>query len=396
MVYTKGLPIRFGFGIVAPHAFPERNFQGGYQFEADGDEPPPPQRYDTVKQKASVVIPSVAVSYRVSSKLDVGAKFGAGIARLEGHSHSWGIANYAGWIARDSEFEVETSDSFVPRWGLGVLYRPSANLEVGASYVSEASIEARGTGSSRLGSDLGTGPDDPAEVVPNNDTPLCAPGGTSQQDLKACVNFTIPQMATVGARYVVRDGAGRERADLEFDVRWENWEAADRVHVIVDGISLPSGRYLEPTQIKYGAMDVLSFRLGGAYAFGLGKNTLTLRAGAAYDTRTTPGSWARVNFDGAPRTTLAGGIAYDFGRYRVELGGGVVIEPTRKVSDDCNPTITNEGCLGTGEETPVAQRDRPDPIQPTTASLNQIEAPFNAGTYRSGYVLLHLALTSQF
>lgn len=392
---ARGIPVRFGLGVVPPQAFPERNFDTGYQFEANADEPPPPQRYDTIKQKASVILPTLAVAYRISSKLEVGAKLSVGFAELEGHTHSWGIANYAGWIARDSEFKVETRDNFVPQYGIGVLYRPARNLELGASYTSEARIEARGTGSTRLGSDLGTGPNDPATVVPNNDTPLCAAGGTSMQDLRACVTFTVPQMATVGARYIVRDSGGAERADLELDVRWENWKAADRIHVIVDGISLPSGRYLEPTEIRNGAQDVFSFRLGGSYTIPLRSSRLQLRAGAAYDTRTTPGSWARVNFDGAPRTTIAGGVAYRFGRYQIELGGGVVLEPVRKVADDCTTSITEPGCAGNGMETPVRDRTRPDPIQPTTAALNQIEAPFNAGVYESGYVLLHVAFSAR-
>jgi len=392
----KGIPIRFGLGLVAPQAFPQRDFQAGYQFEADINQPPPPQRYDTVKQKASAIMPSLAVAYRAMPNLDIGARFSSGIAELEGHTHSWGIANYAGWIGRDSEFKVKTKDSFVPQWGIGMLYRVTPNIELGAAYSSQADIKARGTGSSNLGSDLGTGPDMPATVVPNNDTPRCAPGGTSMTDLKACVNFTLPQMATFGARYILRDARGGERADVEFDVRWENWKAADTIHVIVDGISLPSGRFLEPTRIRNGAQDVYSFRLGGSYTMPVGKNSLQFRAGAAYDTKTSPVSWSRLNFDGKPRTTLAGGLALTVGKYRFEFGGGVVLQPDRTVADDCNPTISDGGCQGNGIDTDEQDRTRPDPIQPTSGALNQLEAPFNAGEYKSGYVLLHLAVTTKF
>ena len=33
-------------------------------------------------------------------------------------------------------------------------------------------------------------------------TPLCAPGGT-RETLKACVNLSLPMMATIGGRYIV-------------------------------------------------------------------------------------------------------------------------------------------------------------------------------------------------
>lgn len=392
----KGIPIRFGFSIMAPQAYPERNFDNGYQFEADPNAPPPPQRYDVITQQAVTVLPTVAVGYQVTKDLDVGVRFSSGFAELKGQTYVWGIANYEEWIARDGVFNVDVSDSFVPGYGVGVLYRPTRNLEIGASYSSALTIEATGRGGARLGSDLGLGPGQPDMVIPENDTPACAAGGTDQDNLKACLSFKIPQTASIGARYILRDSAGGERADLEFDVKWENWADASDITVIVDGKSMTLGRNLEPSVIRHQLMDVFSFRLGGSYTMPVGKNALSIRAGAAYDTKTAKASFNRVDLDSKPRMTLAGGVAYTFGRFRVEAGGGIVIEPDRVVPDNCQPTISVEGCQGNGEETRVPDRTRPDPVQPLSAPLNQIENPFNAGEYKSGYVLLHLGVTAWF
>jgi len=392
----RGIPIRFGIGFVAPNAFPERNFDRGYQFEANVDEPPPPQRYDSVKQNGAAVGGSLAVAYQVTSKLDLGARFSVSTMELKGEAYGWGLSNYENWIARDAFTKIDVKDSFVPQFGAGVLYRPTSNIEVGAAYASGATINAKGSSSVVLGSDLGAGPTMPGTVEPNNTNPTCAAGGTGQSDLKTCMTFKLPQTASIGARYILRDARGGERADIEFDAKWENWAGASKTTVLVDGIAMPLDTVIAPSTVDNGANDTFSFRLGGSYALPVGANKLTVRGGAAFDTAATPESWSRLGFDGAARVTLATGVAYDIGRYRIEFGGGIVLQPDRNVPDDCNPEVVDKGCLGNGEETPVAERERPDPVQPTVGGIDPIEAPYNAGVYKSGYVMLHFAVSARF
>jgi len=395
----KGIPIRFGFSIMAPQAYPERNFDKGYQFEGDINEAPPPQRYDVVTQEAATVLPSVAVAYQVNDKLDIGARFSAGFAELKGSTYVWGIANYKEWIARDGIFDVDVKDNFVPAFGFGLLYRPTTNLELGFSYSSSVEVHAKGTGVGTLGSDLGFGPDMPDDVVPLEDfdgKPRCGGGGT-REALPACVDFSIPQTVHVGARYILRDGKGGEKADIEFDVKWENWADASDIFVAVDGKDELLGTRLNESIIRHNLIDSFSFRVGGSYALPVGKNLLAIKAGVAYDTKSAVGSWNRLDIDSKPRVTLGTGIAFTFGKVRIEAGGGVVLEKDRTVSTSCSPTITNEGCLGTGEETPREDREFPDPVQPLVDPLSQqIEKPFTSGEYKSGYVLLHFGVTTWF
>jgi hypothetical protein len=47
-------------------------------------------------------------------------------------------------------------------------------------------------------------------------------------------------------------------------------------------------------------------------------------------------------------------------------------------------------------DTPQDERVSPDPVQPLSGPNNQVESPFNAGDYKSGYVLMHLGVTTWF
>jgi hypothetical protein len=96
------------------------------------------------------------------------------------------------------------------------------------------------------------------------------------------------------------------------------------------------------------------------------------------------------------RTTLGAGLGLQVGRTRFDLGGGYVHEGERTVTNACNPTASMAGCLGNDQDRPVRQRTAPDPVQPGNGPLNQIESPFNAGTYEQRYVQLSLGATYQF
>jgi long-subunit fatty acid transport protein len=385
-------PVVFGVGLIADHGYPERTIEDDYQFE-DPDRPPPPQRYDIIDQDVSAAFPSLAAAYRVLPQVDIGVRVSWGFAGSKAKQHLWGLPNYAEDVRSDGMFTVDVADNFIPAAGFGLLVRPAASVEIGASYHTQKSLNFKGTGQSALGSALGLG-DNLDFIMPVNEDVLCEEGGTLA-DLKACVNLKLPQTATLGARYVVRDAAGQERGDIEFDVQWEDWSAASDIEVIVDGRSGLTGIALNPAVVRHGFRDTFSFRLGGSYGFDVGDDRLEARAGAAYDTAAAPLSWTRLDVDGMARTTLGAGLAYRLGKIRFEAGGGVVIEGERTVEDDCNTTATQRGCQSP-EETPVSGRESPDPVQPLTRSDDQLQSPFNAGTYSQGYVLLSLGATYSF
>jgi long-subunit fatty acid transport protein len=387
-------PLVFGIGLIADHGYPERKISGDYQFE-DPDRPPPPQRYDIVEQDVSAAFPSLAVAYRVVPEVDVGVRVSWGFAGSKARQVLWGIRNYPEDVHRDGQFFVKVHDNFIPAAGVGLLYRPADSLEIGASYHTPKSLNFKGEGQSALGNELGLGPDAQDFIMPvNDDDVLCESGGTLTA-LKACVNLKLPQTASLGGRYIVRDSAGEERGDVELDVEWEDWSEASDVGVIVDGKSGLTGLRLQPAVVRHGFRDTFSFRLGGSYGFDVGDDRLEARAGAAYDTAAAPLSWTRLDVDGMARTTLGGGLAYALGSIRLEVGAGVVVEQDRTVAE-CNTSLDQLGCSSPDAQTPQAERESPDPVQPLTGANNQVESPFNAGTYSQSYVLLSAGATYAF
>lgn len=390
-------PVVIAIGLIAEHGFPEREYAEDYiENGFESDTAPPPNRYDILEQDVSVAFPSLAAGYSITPKLDIGARVSWGFGGSKGTQILWGLRNYEEDIHSDSLFAVDVKDNFIPAASAGVLFRPNHMIELGANYSTPKKINFTGDGTAILGTNLGLG-DEKDFIMPENEfpNPDCVGTGTITA-LHSCVNLTLPQTATVGGRYIFRDMTGREVGDIEFDVQWEDWSAASDIEVIVNGKSGLTGLQINPVISKHGFQDTFSFRLGGSYGFDLGKNRLTARAGAAYDTAAAPNSWTRLDLDGMARTTLGSGLAYDMSNMRFELGAGLVLEQDRTVADDCNPDIDNLGCGTPGVETPQDERDRPDPPQPLNGTGNQIESPFNAGHYEQGYVLLSAGVTYMF
>ena len=388
---VKGLHV--AFGLVAPTAYPVRDFSADDWTinEDDADRPPPPSRYDIVHQEAAVVMPSLAAGYRINDKLDVGGRFTWGVANLKASTFTWRAQNYEEWTGADAFFDVETKDNFVPGFGLGVLFRPSDAIEVGLSWDSQMNVHAKGTG-------LGVPSNQTQPVVeieppePGSNLIRCGDGGEIGA-LTTCVDLGLPMITTVGGRYILRDAEGVAKGDVELDVAWERWGAVSDYTVTVDGIA--SGLPLNQTRIRHGLRDVFSFRLGGSYTLPVGDG-LAVRAGLAHDTAAAKDGWERLDLDGAARTTMALGVSYPVSKVTISVGGGFVYEGTRDVGTGCNPTMDEPGCGDDPTmEQPVAQRDAPDPAQPLTPG-SPFENPFNAGRYESSYLLLHLAVVAKF
>ena len=384
------LPIVFGAGVLAAHGYPYRNIEDDYIFE-DPTTAPPPSRYDVIQQEATATNFTVGAAYKIKDTLSVGLTVAWGIAELKARKNLWGIRNYEEAVASDGEVIFDAKDNFVPGFGIGVMWAPTPMFELGANYRSASKVAAKGPTRSQLGTGVGL-PGEPDAIIPDDDA-FCQEGGTAAA-VRGCLSVTLPQTAAIGGRFVVRDGTF-ERADVEFDVKWEDWSAGSDYLAVVDGQSMLLGKRLEDVVSRHGLRDTFSFRLGGSYNMPLGGNLLSLRAGAAYDTAAAPLSFTRLDLDGFARTTLGVGLGFEFSRFRIDLGGGAVIEGDRTV-ETCNPDVANPGCDGSGTDMAVADRESPDPEQPLQGPLNQTQSPFNGGTYTQSYVLFSLGFTARF
>jgi long-subunit fatty acid transport protein len=427
--------LHLGVGLYAPNAYPFRDMctkqPAGcqkYVFNDDPNQPPPPARYDIMKQDAAVILPSLAVAYRVLPNLDVGLRLSAGQAQLKSTTALWGTttSNYEEDVKKDAVFEVDAKDSFVPAFGLGIAYRPTPNIELGANYTSEVDVHASGTAKSTLGPSaafLPLGQGLPAAAVTIEPLPdaaaRCATGGTAAA-LKACIDLALPMTAQLGGRYKFLDASGKLKGDVELDLDWENWgkacSAADidsgsctnasDYRVVVDAQPLlngqPSGLTLQTSDVQHGLHNTYGVRLGGSYRIAVGatrehdeSNEVIVRGGIGYDTAAAKTGWLRADLDGAARTTLALGAAYRAQRFEVSLGGGAVLEgaPSNpNVGGDaqpCNPTLTAQSCA------PGDNRG-PSPINPVLIPDAQAVSPVAQGDYKSHYLLVMLGVSTWF
>ena len=395
--YVKGLTV--GVGIFAPTAYPSRSMGADYVLE-DPNTPPPPTRYDVIDQNAAVVLPSIMVAYRPIENLDLGARFSSGFGDIKASTYVWGLNNFEEWIGKDARFNVEVKDNFIPAFGFGARYRISPSIEVGAAWASAVNVEAKGTGTTEQGSGVVLGTGEPPTIIPVEDSAAaCAKGGTAAA-LKACVNITLPMTATLGGRYILRDGKGDQLADVELNVAWEQWSAASNQDVIVDGFAsldgtTNTGSPLNRSVIRHGFQDTFSFRLGGSYQRDLGPGLVTLRGGVAYDTAAAKENWERADLDGAARTTATLGASLTLSKVRIDIGGGLVHEGTRTQNTNCNNNTPGRSCDG-GQLVPPDARTGPDPIQPIADPRSQQISPINQGAIKSGYGLLMIGATTWF
>jgi len=420
--------LHVGIGVYAPNAYPFRDLcaqqSGGcekYVFnDTPATVPPPGTRYDVMKQEAAVILPSLAIAYRVFPQLDLGLRLSAGYANLKSTTGLWGTAapNYEEDIKKDGVLTADASDRFVPGFGLGVLYRPTPNLEIGANYSSELDVHARGTATSQLGQSAGIPGVTSTIGAADDANARCAPGGTDME-LKACIGLALPMNAQIAGRYKFLDASGKLKGDIELDLDWENWgktcspedfNKGDCVspgdyRVVVDARVFVGGTPvlgLQDATIKHGFRDTYGVRAGGSYRIGIGdprddgnRDEVIVRGGLGYETAAAKTGWLRADIDGAARTTLTVGAAYRTRRFEISVGGGAILEGSPSNPNvgggatPCNPTVTAKSC-GT------AEHQGPDPINPILEPNNQAESPVSQGDYKSHYVLFMLGASTWF
>ncbi|HEY4238624.1 MAG TPA: outer membrane protein transport protein [Kofleriaceae bacterium] len=408
--------LHVAIGLFAPNAYPFRDMctktASGcqkYNFAQDNANTsvaPSPVRYDIDHQEAAVLLPSIAVAYRIMPTLDVGARFSAAMASLKSTTYLWGNPqNLVEDPRSDAQFNIDAKDNFIPTFGLGATYRPTPNLELGANYNYKVDIKAKGTATSVLGAGvtLGTIGNTPDMAT------HCETGGTLTVQ-KACVNLGLPMTAQLGARWKFLDKQGTELGDIEIDGDWEHWGVrADGTdssavspsdyNVIVDSSVYVNGTAalnLKNALIPHGLTDTYGVRVGGSYHIPVGRDLLTVRGGLGYDTNAAPRGWYRADLDGAQRENFAVGAGYKITHWEFNVGFGYIHEGQYSNPGDCDPTGGSPGCDGTGHDTPTGTRVGVDPINPLLVPTAQVQSPVNQGKYTSHYTEFMLGATTWF
>jgi long-subunit fatty acid transport protein len=402
--------LRLGFSVYSPNSYPFRDLcthQPGagctpYEHNGDPDELPSPARYDVVKRDAALFMPTLAASYRVLPSFDIGARFGWGFSTLSSSIHVWSApGNVVEDVGGDGLLEIEGSDNFVPSYGVGFAYRPTATIEIAGNYNSELAIGAKGTAKTTLGPRSGSTGINVSVVPIPDEFAQCEPGGRVGA-FKACIDAVLPRTASVGGRYKFLGPDGAERGDIELNVGWENWGSTSDYLVKIDSEIVTDGGggfTIKQNSVRHGFQDVFNARLGGSWRFPLAANVLIARGGIGHDTAAAKPGWLRADVDGAARTTIAVGAGLRTGRLQFDAGFGWVHEGSNNNPGTCNPISPDPaqvGCNRDGVEDPLDDRRGPDPINPLVVPDQQRQAPVNQGVFESHYVLIMLGATAWF
>ncbi len=376
--FPIGDDVTLAAGLIAPHSYVGRDYPEAVS-TTDGATAPAPQRYDIVYLTGLVAGANAGAAVRVGPRVTLGARVGVAYGRVVLRKYAHGLPNDTEQPGLDARVTIDATDRAIPIWGAGIHVAATRHIEIGAAYASAVHIDATGIARTRLGDTL-SNPLPGVELSPPQPvadaSARCAPGGTADA-LSACVDATLPQTATAGIRAVWRDGAGGERADVELDVRWEDWSAASNMTAVIDGVDPLLGQRLPDQAIALPLRDVWSVRAGGSAAI---SRHVTVRGGVAYDTASADVSWTNLVVDTAPRITAAAGVGVTVGRARIDAGVAVAQARPRLVRD-----------VAIADPTDPAQREQPDvavalPIDPTP------HHPYNAGGYATSYAIGSIGL----
>ncbi len=369
-------------GVFAPHGYGGRSYPDQVRTRS-GAMAPAPQRYDIVSQSGTIAFPTVGGAVRLSDLLSIGGRVSWGFAQVSTRRFAQGLPSRSESPGRDTDTRIVVKDDKIIAYGLGAHYRPSADLELGLAYTSPIRIDARGTSNTILGEELrNLLPGKETTIVPVDDSMARCERSGSVGAIKTCVELAMPQTATLGVRWISRNERGEETSDLELDVRWENWAAADEVRVIIDGQNSTVRTPIAPSVLRHRYKDVYSVRVGGSAKLGDREGVLAVRYGVAYETGSTEQSWSRLDVDTAPKVTLAAGLTFAVGSWRVDVGLAYIDASNRYVHDE-----------PLADSSDVDTRVQPDITAPLLPANEQPYHPFNAGRYESSYLIGSFGMT---
>lgn len=318
--------LTFAFAAFGPSAVGGRTFQLGVSGA------PGPGRYDSVQSSSSLIYPTVAAAYRVTSWLDVGLGGSLVLGQFDTTAVSFSDVSPAlcpnvEYQPCDSRSEIKTSGmTFAP--SVGALARPSENLAFGLNVRAAHTLDTSGTVSAT--------PPTVAATIP------IEPG-------QARLQIKLPWVVRAGGRYIAMKN-GTESFDVELDATYEAWAAAQGEGPTIDIPKL--GPYSNIHSVStHGYKDTFSLRAGGAYNTRALGGTFSFRGGGYFDSSATDSKYTRIDFDTLTKTAVTAGVGYKSGAVSVNLAVAEVFEFTRTVADGVlRPINPSAGGASTGPD----------------------------------------------
>jgi len=302
-------------GVFGPSGVGDRTYPVGVRGA------PAASRYDVVQPSSIIALPTLAVGIKATDWLDLGLGLHYVYGSFALTSTSFvdlgdgptGPCKNAEYQPCDSLSRVDATGS---SWAgtAGVLVHPSRTVSLGASVRTPISIDARGT-ATVLQAPL--------------DQPIPAPG-------QATLHTELPWYARAGARLAFVDPDGFETGDVEIDGTYETWHEAQgtgpQIHIDHLGPAGPAFDDIDIT-VQHHYNDTFSIRAGGAYNQRTTLGVLSLRLGAYYDKSATADdpSYTRLDFDTLDKIAGTVGVGFSWDGFTLNVAYAEVFEPVRTV-----------------------------------------------------------------
>lgn len=318
-----------GFAVLGPStrgrfSYPELAEGTRTQGQTVINEPvPAPQRYLMISDDLFVAWPQIGIGYEVLPDLRLGASFIWGVASLELSSYAAGMAQPAtGGVdafEQDVRADLKVKDWFVPGFTLGAMYSPSRYLDVGAWYHWSDDIKAKGdavikgpmyTAAGKANTDLTVNETDGAGVT--------APW---PMEVRVGFRFHVPRESAAASD--VRDPLATDLFDIELDLSWTNNSHFDDL-----GVTFPSGTAIaldtiqvtmpEDASVPHRWKDSFGVRLASDVV--VVPNTLSVRAGAFYESERQDPAYLHIDYLASATTGVALGATVRLGDFDLMAG----------------------------------------------------------------------------
>lgn len=287
------------------------------------------QAYMMVEQSVLLVYPSLAVAHlfeRANLSIGLTAQLAALFVDFD-----VGVDGAGSQPADVEAQSTEADDFYVPTQLsvrgisatgiLGVLWEPSNRIALGASYRPQFRVVGKGDIDLEFPEGL-------------------SGAGLSLSDDAATLRLRMPDVVRFGVAYTHRNAADREIFDIELDFVWENWSVMEYFEVDVKGSVNDSAGTLQDRAIprlRLGRhyQDSYSVRLGSDISALLDEDGdgLIIRAGANFETPSSPEEWTNIDFTPFLRVGGSIGLSYHIGKVSFDVGYQYIWSPTRNVDN---------------------------------------------------------------
>ncbi len=278
---------------------------------------PSPSRYDFVQAAPLVLYPTLAAAVRATRWLDLGLELQVVYGHFDLTSVSYtdlgsGLCPNPEYQPCDSTTHLITSGS-TATMAAGALVRPAQWIAFG--------LHVRG----------------PYTLSTSGKVEASSPRAAPVPVAPGAVRFTtsFPWVMHAGLRFIyVREAF--EKADLEIDLTYENWAAAQGDGPKVDIPQLGLFQDIHTTVVHH-YKDTFSVRIGAAYNLPIHAAVLSLRAGGFYDSSATRPADTRLDFNTLEKWAGTLGLGVAIHGVKLDLAYAYMYSPERIVS---NGTLT--------------------------------------------------------